>query len=78
VNLDDMGLVDPAHSSGNAWLDWVTGVSVRQALPARIERVARSGNAGWWAVLGSNQRPLPCEDFAFVFGSIKSTGYKQY
>jgi tetrathionate reductase subunit A len=32
--------VDPTHSSGNAWLDWVTGASVRQALPARIERVA--------------------------------------
>ena len=40
VNLNDLGLVDPTHSSGNAWLDWVTGASVRQALPARIERVA--------------------------------------
>jgi len=40
VNLNDLELVDPTHSSGNAWLDWVTGASARQALPARIERVA--------------------------------------
>ena len=39
VNLNDLGLVDPTHTSGNAWVDWVTGASVRQALPARIERV---------------------------------------
>lgn len=40
VNLNDLGLVDPTHGSGNAWLDWVTGASVRQALPARIEKVS--------------------------------------
>ena len=40
VNLNDLGLVDPTHSSGNAWVDWVTGASVRQALPARIEKVS--------------------------------------
>lgn len=40
VNLNDLGFVDPTHSSGNAWVDWVTGASVRQALPARIDKVA--------------------------------------
>lgn len=39
VNLNDLGLVDPTHGAGNAWVDWVSGASVRQALPARLERV---------------------------------------
>ena len=40
VNLNDVGLTDPTHPLGNAWVDWVSGASVRQGLPARIERVA--------------------------------------
>gem|GEM_PF-6579796 len=36
--------------------------------PERVSREARSdagfGGIGWWAVLGSNQRPLPCEGSA--------------
>lgn len=39
VNLNDLGLVDPTHSAGNSWLDWVTGASVRQGLPARVQRI---------------------------------------
>ncbi len=40
VNLNDLGLVDPTHGAGNAWVDWLSGASVRQALPARLEKVS--------------------------------------
>lgn len=39
VNLNDLGLVDPTHGLGNAWVDWACGSAVRQALPARLEKV---------------------------------------
>lgn len=40
VNLNDLGLVDPTREISNAWTDWVTGAAVRQALPAKIEKIA--------------------------------------
>lgn len=39
VNLNDLGLVDPTHGARNAWVDWVAGSSVRQALPAKLEKI---------------------------------------
>lgn len=40
VNLNDLGIVDPTREFENAWIDWVCGSAVRQALPARIEKIA--------------------------------------
>lgn len=37
--LNDLGLVDPTRSSAAVFVDPIAGTSVRQALPARIERV---------------------------------------
>ena len=39
-NLNDVGLTDPSHPLSNAWVNWVSGASVRQGLPARIKRMA--------------------------------------
>ncbi|MEZ2573857.1 tetrathionate reductase subunit TtrA [Buttiauxella ferragutiae] len=39
VNLNDLGFADPTRKVANTWLDWVSGASVRQGLPAKIERV---------------------------------------
>ena len=39
VNLNDLGFADPTRKVTNTWLDWVSGASVRQGLPAKIERV---------------------------------------
>lgn len=40
VNLNDLGIVDPTRSGPNGWVDWACGSAVRQALPARLERLA--------------------------------------
>ncbi|POT57541.1 tetrathionate reductase subunit TtrA [Citrobacter amalonaticus] len=40
INLNDLGFADPTRQVSNTWLDWVSGASVRQGLPARIERIA--------------------------------------
>jgi tetrathionate reductase subunit A len=39
INLNDIGLADPAANGPQPWLDPVVGSAVRQGLPARIERV---------------------------------------
>ena len=39
INLNELGFADPTRQVANTWLDWVSGASVRQGLPARIERV---------------------------------------
>ena len=39
VNLNDLGFADPTRKVAGPWLDWVTGASVRQGLPAVIEKV---------------------------------------
>lgn len=39
VNLNDLGLIDPTREIANAWTDWVCGSAVRQALPARVEKI---------------------------------------
>lgn len=38
INLNDIGLADPTVKAPAVWLDAVAGSSVRQGLPARIER----------------------------------------
>ncbi|HDS6398718.1 TPA: tetrathionate reductase subunit TtrA [Proteus mirabilis] len=40
INLNDLGFADPTREITNTWLDWVSGASVRQGLPAKIERIA--------------------------------------
>ncbi|MGL5953626.1 MAG: molybdopterin dinucleotide binding domain-containing protein, partial [Providencia rustigianii] len=40
INLNDLGFADPTREVANTWLDWVSGASVRQGLPARIERIS--------------------------------------
>ena len=40
VSLNDLGFADPTHGQvPNSWIDWVSGATVRQGLPARIERI---------------------------------------
>lgn len=39
INLNELGLVDPTREFENGWIDWVCGSAVRQALPARIEKI---------------------------------------
>ena len=39
INLNDLGFADPTRKVANTWLDWVSGASVRQGLPAKIERI---------------------------------------
>ncbi|WP_337015680.1 tetrathionate reductase subunit TtrA [Leclercia sp. AS011] len=39
VNLNDLGFADPTRKVPGPWLEWVTGSSVRQGLPASIEKV---------------------------------------
>jgi tetrathionate reductase subunit A len=38
ISLNDLGLADPTRKGLSVWLDPVAGSSVRQGLPARIER----------------------------------------
>lgn len=40
INLNDLGLADPAVSGASVWLDPVSGSSIRNGLPARVERLA--------------------------------------
>ena len=40
VSLNDLGFADPTHGQvANSWIDWVSGATVRQGLPARIEAI---------------------------------------
>lgn len=40
VNQNDLGLMDPTRKEvANVWLDWTSGASVRQGLPAKIEAI---------------------------------------
>ena len=40
VNLNNLGFADPTRpEKDNIWVDWVSGAAVRQALPARVEKV---------------------------------------
>ena len=40
VSLNDLGFADPTHGQvANSWIDWVSGATVRQGLPAKIERI---------------------------------------
>ena len=38
LNLNDLGIADPTRKELSVWLDPVAGSSVRQGLPARIEK----------------------------------------
>lgn len=40
INLNDLGFADPTREVTNTWLDWVSGASVRQGLPAKIELIS--------------------------------------
>ncbi|WP_208975021.1 molybdopterin dinucleotide binding domain-containing protein [Pseudovibrio exalbescens] len=37
---NDLGLVDPTRSKPGVWVDPISGAAVRQALPAKIEKIA--------------------------------------
>lgn len=40
VSLNTLGFADPTRpEKDNIWVDWVSGAAVRQALPARVEKV---------------------------------------
>lgn len=40
VNLNNLGFADPTRpEKDNIWVDWVSGAAVRQALPARVEKI---------------------------------------
>lgn len=39
INLNDLGIPDPTRPGASVWLDPVAGSSVRQGIPARLERV---------------------------------------
>ena len=39
-NLNDLGLRDPTRAGTSVWVDPVSGTSVRQGIPATVERVA--------------------------------------
>ena len=40
VNLNTLGFADPTRpEKDNIWVDWVSGAAVRQALPAKVEKV---------------------------------------
>ncbi|ADO48400.1 tetrathionate reductase subunit TtrA [[Enterobacter] lignolyticus] len=38
ININDLGFQDPTRTVAGTWLDWVTGASVRQGLPAKISK----------------------------------------
>ncbi|THF63351.1 molybdopterin dinucleotide binding domain-containing protein [Pseudothauera rhizosphaerae] len=38
ININDLGLVDPTRGGRNVWVDAVSGTSVRNGLPARLEK----------------------------------------
>ncbi|SMH28728.1 molybdopterin dinucleotide binding domain-containing protein [Azospirillum agricola] len=40
VNLNDLGLADPTRQGASVWVDPIAGTSVRQGIPARLERIA--------------------------------------
>lgn len=41
VNLNELGFADPTRPErDNIWVDWVSGAAVRQALPAKVEKIA--------------------------------------
>lgn len=40
ININDLGFQDPTRSVAGTWLDWVTGASVRQGLPAAITKIS--------------------------------------
>jgi len=39
INLNELGLVDPTRGKEAIWVDAVSGTSVRNGLPARLERI---------------------------------------
>jgi len=39
INLNDLGLVDPTRANEAIWVDAISGTSVRNGLPARLERI---------------------------------------
>ncbi|HYH23168.1 MAG TPA: molybdopterin dinucleotide binding domain-containing protein [Azospirillum sp.] len=40
INVNDLGLADPTRPGASVWLDPVVGTSVRQGIPAKVERLA--------------------------------------
>ncbi len=40
INLNDLGLIDPHRNGSATLLDWVSGSSARQGLPANIEKIS--------------------------------------
>jgi len=39
INLNDLGIADPTRVGASVWVDPVAGTSVRQGIPAKLERV---------------------------------------
>ncbi len=39
INLNDLGLPDPTRKGASIWVDPIAGTSVRQGIPAQLERV---------------------------------------
>lgn len=40
INLNDLGIADPTRTEvESSWLDWTTGSSVRQGIPATLEKI---------------------------------------
>ena len=37
---NDLGLIDPTRAKPGVWVDPISGASVRQGLPAKIEKIA--------------------------------------
>ena len=40
ININDLGLEDTTKIISSPWVDWVCGSTVRQGLPAKVEKVA--------------------------------------
>ncbi|MBV8043744.1 tetrathionate reductase subunit TtrA [Pluralibacter sp.] len=40
ININDLGFQDPTRTVAGTWLDWVTGASVRQGLPAKVQKIS--------------------------------------
>ena len=63
---------DRLRPDGRVPLVWVPDISRhtgRNAMPERTWKSLEMGNPHprkWWALLGSNQRPPPCEDGALT------------
>lgn len=39
ININDLGILDPTKQIQTPWFDWVCGSSVRQGIPAKVEKI---------------------------------------